>query len=378
MNVFHCDHCDHLVFFENTQCVHCGRLLAHRSDIGEMGALEDSPAGTWRSASEQTTEGAAVEYKLCANYTQHNVCNWAIPATDAHDLCPACRLTRCIPNLDVPGNQERWYRLEAAKRRLLYTLLKLRLPITPHADAPAQGLAFEFLADTPGPEPQAALTGHADGIITINVAEADDPERERRRVALHEPYRTLLGHFRHEVGHYYWDRLIKDDRAKLDAFRELFGDERADYADALRAHYSAGAATNWRDHFVSAYAAAHPWEDWAETWAHYLHVSDTLETAAACGISIRPRRHGEPAVFHMPQAAGSPAVPFDLLIDSWFPLTYVLNNLNRGLGLPDGYPFVLSTPAIDKMRFVHQTILDASHACEAKAVESELPAAPSL
>ena len=200
------------------------------------------------------------------------------------------------------------------------------------------------------------LTGHADGVITLNVAEADEVERERRRLRLHEPYRTLLGHFRHEVGHYYWDRLIKDSPL-IDDFRERFGDERQDYDQALQQHYDQGPRIDWQQQFVSAYASVHPWEDWAETWAHYLHMTDTLETAAACGLTLRPRRADEPMLKSPP-----PALPatrfaaFDRLIDDWFPLTYVLNNLNRGMGLPDGYPFVLSPPAVEKLKFVHETL----------------------
>jgi hypothetical protein len=222
-------------------------------------------------------------------------------------------------------------------------------------DDPEHGLAYKFLADldTPGAAP--VLTGHANGVITLNVAEADDVERERQRLQLHEPYRTLLGHFRHEVGHYYWDLLIKDT-PWIDTFRALFGNERQDYAQALQDHYNQGPPQDWQQQFVSAYASAHPWEDWAETWAHYLHMTDTLETAAACGLSLRPQRSDEPTLKTAPAPDSLYARSFDQLIDNWFPLTYVLNNLNRGLGLPDGYPFVLSTPAIDKLRFVHDTI----------------------
>jgi hypothetical protein len=233
----------------------------------------------------------------------------------------------------------------------MYTLLNLRLPTAPKS-RDARGLAFEFLADQPGAQ---TLTGHADGVITINLAEADDAERERRRRALGEPYRTLLGHMRHEVGHYYWDRLI-DGTDRHGEFRALFGDERDDYEAALQRHYANGPAADWQTQFVSAYASAHPWEDWAETWAHYLHITDTLETAAACGVSIRPRRRDEPTMADAPAGAGTLAGRFDRLIASWFPLTYLLNSLNRGLGIADAYPFVLSPPAIEKLRFVHETV----------------------
>ena len=235
--------------------------------------------------------------------------------------------------------------------------MNLRLPFFPDQED-EQGLVFEFLADpVNGAAP--VLTGHADGVITINVAEADDAERERRRRALGEPYRTLLGHVRHEVGHYYWTRLIERG-GRIDEFRKLFGDDRADYAAALQRHYAQGPAFEWYAAYVSAYASAHPWEDWAETWAHYLHMTDTLETAAACGVSLRPRRAGEPALSTVPATAGTPSGTFDRLIDSWYPLTYMLNNLNRGMGQPDAYPFVLSPRAVEKLRFVHQTVAAAA------------------
>jgi hypothetical protein len=269
-------------------------------------------------------------------------------------MCRSCRLTRVIPDLSVPTHRDAWFRLEVAKRRLVYTLLSLKLPLASKQDDPARGLAFELLADAPAGQAP-ILTGHADGIITLNIAEADDAERERRRTELHEPYRTLLGHFRHESGHYYWDRLIRGSE-RIEAFRELFGDERQDYAQALAYYYQTGPTANWFERFVTTYAGAHPWEDWAETWAHYLHMTDSLETAAACGVSIRPRRTDEPLLWQAPGQAGSPSASFERLIDSWFPLTYVLNSLNRGLGLPDAYPFVLSTPAINKLRFVHETV----------------------
>jgi hypothetical protein len=260
-----------------------------------------------------------------------------------------------IPDLSVTGNKEAWYRMETAKRRLVYTLLSLGLPVEPKRMEGDGGMIFDFLADVPGAGP--ALTGHDDGVITINLAEADDAQREQRRTQLHEPYRTLLGHFRHEIGHYYWDRLI-DGSGGLDAFREVFGDERADYGGSLRKHYANGARADWQDFFISAYASSHPWEDWAESWAHYLHMLDALETAGACGLSLKPPRSDEPSMKVPSKVAGS----FDRMIGDWFSLTYVLNNLNRSLGLADGYPFVLSPAAVDKLRFVHETVERAASA----------------
>ena len=353
MKIFHCQHCQSTVFFENVNCEHCGHALAFLPDTGELAALDPEENGLWRSLAPASKDR---HYRLCANYLQHQVCNWAVPA-DQHDtLCVSCRLTRVLPNLELPGKLEAWAKLETAKRRLIYSLLELKLPLLSRQQDAEKGLAFEFLSDELAPAGP-VLTGHDDGLITINVAEADDLEREKRRLQLHEPYRTLLGHFRHEVGHYYWDRLIDGDAARLEAFRALFGDEREDYAAALQRHYQDGAAADWRTKFVSSYASSHPWEDWAETWAHYMHMVDSLETAAACGLALQPRRRDEPALQPPPNADAARTRPFDRMIEDWLSLTYALNNLSRSLGQPDSYPFMLSPASIDKLRFVHDTVL---------------------
>jgi hypothetical protein len=354
VRVFHCDHCGHLLFFENTQCVACGHRVAYLPDVRLVGSLDPAGADMWRSPLPR----AASSYRLCRNYAIEQVCNWAIETADESELCRSCRLTRVIPDLTVSGHREAWYRLEAAKRRLVESLVGLGLPPRSRDEDPVHGLAFEFKADSSDAVVPRVLTGHASGVITVNVAEADDAERERRRTSMHEPFRTLLGHMRHESGHHYWNVLI-EQRPVLRSFRELFGDERRDYDEALRGHYANGAPAHWQTQFVSAYASSHPWEDWAETWAHYLHMIDTLETAAACGLSLRPTRLDEPMLAQPPSA--TPArTPFDELIASWFPVTYAMNNLNRGLGLADAYPFVLSAPAIEKLRFVHHVVTAAS------------------
>jgi hypothetical protein len=363
MKVFHCDHCNHLLFFENTQCVRCAKLAAYLPDLGLVGSLDPNDDGTWRSP--LTTTGSR-GYRLCRNYTEHQVCNWALAGDDPNPLCLSCRLTRMIPDLSQAAHRVAWYRLEVVKRRLLFTLLALRLPIASRDEDPARGLAFEFKADAADAP---VLTGHADGVITVNIAEADDAEREKRRQSLSEPYRTLAGHIRHESGHYYWDRLIKDSD-QHEAFRGRFGDERADYAAALNAHYAGGPPGDWQARFISAYASAHPLEDWAETWAHYLQMIDTLETAAACGFSLSPQRVDEPSLLPLSPFVVSERLPFEQLIDSWFPLTYALNSLTRGLGLTDAYPFVLSPDAIEKLRFVHQ-VVQQSHVTAAAPPEDE-------
>ena len=366
MKVFHCDHCDHLVFFENTVCVSCEHRLAFLPDVLDMVSLEPVDQDLWSSPSTRTS---GRRYRLCRNYVDTLVCNWAVPEDDANPLCESCRLTRVIPDLTVPGHPEAWSRLELAKRRVVYTLLRLGLLVQNDGQSGPSGLQFEFLAD-PADADTPILTGHVNGIVTVNIAEADDAERERHRLALGEPYRTLLGHFRHEVGHYYWTRLI-EGRPDLARFRALFGDEREDYAAALARHYSEGALADWQAQFVSAYASAHPWEDWAETWAHYLHMTDTLETAAECGLTLRPRREGEPAMSRVPTAAVTPSGSFDRLINSWHPVTYVLNSLNRGMGLADAYPFVLAPAAIEKLRFVHEVLATQGQRTEDRRQETE-------
>lgn len=350
MKVFHCDHCGHLVFFENVRCVRCDHALAYLPDFGFVGSIEQGSDGWWRSP---LSRAQGQRYRLCQNYARENVCNWAVAEADSHSWCISCRLTRSIPDLGDPNNLARWYRLEVAKRRLVYTLQMLALPLANRDDDPEHGLAIEFRGDE---KEKPVLTGHQNGVITINIMEADDAEREKRRVRLHEPYRTLLGHFRHESGHYYWDRMIKDS-PRLGSFREKFGDERQDYAAALAAHHEQGPPADWQQRFVSAYASAHPWEDWAETWAHFLHMIDALETAAACGMTLEPKRPDDPRLEKPPAA---PLGQFEPMLGDWFSLTYVLNNLNRGLGLPDGYPFVLSTPAIEKLRWVHDVVFEVS------------------
>src|SRR3954468_5160145 len=263
MKVFHCDHCGHLLFFENTVCLHCERRVAFMPDLGVVGSLDADAADAtlWRSP---LTQAAGRGYRLCRNYNVEEGCNWT-GVGGGGPLCLSCRLTRVIPDLPQPGVKAGWYKLETAKRRLVYTLINAGLPLATRDDDPGGGLAFEFLADAPDGSSR-VMTGHNNGVITINVAEADDAERERGRAALQEPYRTLLGHMRHESGHYYWDRLVRNE-GRADEFRAVFGDERQDYREALDRYYAAGgAAPGWQARYVSAYATSHPWEDWAETW----------------------------------------------------------------------------------------------------------------
>jgi hypothetical protein len=357
MKTFHCDHCNQQVFFENVLCERCGHMLGYIADLGEISSFEPDDNGFWRSLD---ANAAGLSYKQCHNYAVERVCNRMIPLDDPAALCRSCRLTLTIPALTSGQNREYWYRLERAKRRLLYTLNQLGLPVVSRHDDPASGLAFEFLEDTT--DGTRVHTGHSDGLITLNIAEADDAHREQARTQMNEPYRTLLGHFRHEIGHYYFMRLMHDSPL-LEQCRTLFGDERADYGQALQRHYQEGPPAHWDANYISAYATMHPFEDWAETWAHYMHMVDTLETASACGLALAPQNPVEPSL---------PAEPVDTvtrsftdMIDRWFPLTYALNSLNRSMGQMDGYPFALAPPVIDKLRFIHRVI--KTHAATAAA-----------
>jgi hypothetical protein len=354
MKAFHCTACESLVYFENVRCLKCGNSLAYLPDRSIIAALTQGADGLWRQVGAEDRDPA---YRLCANYTNQNVCNWAVPEIDPDVLCRSCRLTHIIPNL-TPSNHARWYRLESAKRRLVYSLLTLRLPLQRKDDATPEGVAFSFLEDSkqPNGDGRRVLTGHDNGLITINIDEADDLKREQQRLQQNEPYRTILGHFRHEIGHYYWDRLIAGS-PDIEDFRSRFGDERDDYNDALARHYREGPPPEWEAHFVSAYASTHPWEDWAESWAHFMLIVDALETAGSIGVSITPRRSHDPVLTEVPESVQFVVDSFDRMMEQWLPLTYLLNNLSRGLGLGDSYPFVLSAAVVEKLRFVHDTVV---------------------
>jgi hypothetical protein len=289
--------------------------------------------------------------RMCQNHIDFAACNWAVWDEDPEPLCLACRLNEVIPNLGDAPKREAWLQLENAKRRLLYSLFQLKLPVEGREEGKPGGLGFSFMA---GEKEQPVFTGHNEGLITINVAEASDPFREKTRAQLGEAYRTVLGHFRHEIGHYYWDRLIKDSDW-LPQFRALFGDETTDYQESLERHYKEGSPPDWAQRFVSQYASMHPWEDWAETWAHYLHIFDTVDTAKSYGLRVRIG-NGKAQTETVVDAEGVSIDDFDQMAQDWIPLTLALNSLNRSMGMRDLYPFVLTGAALQKLRFVHQVI----------------------
>ena len=320
MRAFACPTCSQLVFFENTACLNCGTELGFRWPERELGAL-DGPR--------------------CAN-VMTAACNWI--ADSAGALCFSCGLTRIRPADNDADGLVALRSAEAAKRRLLFELGELGLQI--------EGLGFELLSSVWEP----VTTGHANGVVTLDLAEADDPYRERMRQELGEPYRTLLGHFRHEVGHFYFTVLAPDEQRRERA-RALFGDERAGYQEALDRHYAAGPPDGWQEKHVSAYATMHPSEDWAETFAHYLHMRDTSQTAAAYGVEVRGPDVPAGGAF-----AASPReepASFDEIVAEWLSLGYALNAINRSMGRDDLYPFVLAPAVVEKLRIVHELVSEA-------------------
>jgi hypothetical protein len=350
-----------VLFFENSRCTTCKRRVGYCAEAVMLVALPEAPPRAQGGAESDAatpvevapSAGKRERFVPCKNYIEHDTCNWLVRESDGQPYCLSCRLTEIIPDLSDPKNRQAWAEVESAKRRLLYTLRALRLPTLTKLQDPQAGLAFRFLRAS---EQEPVTTGHADGLITLNVAEADAAYRENMREKLGEAYRTVLGHLRHEIGHFYWDRLVKDS-APLEAYRQLFGDERASYEEAITRHYGEGPPQDWAESFISAYATMHPWEDWAETWAHYLHMVDTLETAKAHGLTVRV-----PGTVRGSARVSTDELTladFDALMEGWQAVTVALNSLSRSMGMKDVYPFVVSQPVRDKLRFVHDVISQA-------------------
>ena len=361
MRPFACGRCASTVYFENVVCGQCGALLGFSPTLRRMLAFDPplpAPAA-WQvhvaAPGQQADPAAGCLLQPCANRFEHGICNWMLDLDDGQTQCRSCRLTVAIPNLQDPLNLQRWRLFEQAKRRLVFTLLMLGLPPEAQADAPAGafGLRFQLLASLPDQPP--VLTGHDDGLITLNLAEADDVQRETARVSLGEPQRSLLGHLRHETSHYLQQRYI-DGRPAQDRCREMFGDERIDYPTALAQHYAQGAPADWQQHYVSAYASAHPWEDWAETCAHYLLVVDAVQTAAAWGLTLAG------PVTAQPQSADGPAQSpvNDLVLHQWLPVAQFLNAMNRSLGQHDSYPYQMPDAVLAKMALVQTLLREAA------------------
>jgi hypothetical protein len=369
MKAFSCA-CGQPLFFHNLHCLACGREAGYDPTAHTLGAIEPAGAGLWVRNGDARVP--ARQFRTCAHRPAAAACNWLVPADEPESICLSCRLTRTIPPLDRPGNAERLRAIESAKRRALFALQRLDLPLEPkRGPDDAAGLAFDFLEQLPGGP--AVMTGHANGLITLNVAEADPDYREKKREGLEEPYRTLVGHFRHELGHYYWDRLIWNSEW-LEPFRQLFGDERASYAEALDRHYRNGAPPDWSQRYISSYATMHPWEDWAETWAHFLHIRSTLEAVESFGLDTTrtPLRVTpfDPGVLYRHRGEAPDAAFLDR-INAWVVITATMNEIARSMGQPDVYPFVMSGRAVTKLHFVHQVVMRRRNAA-ADAVPATL------
>ncbi len=348
MQKFQCD-CGNRLFFENTHCLACGCEVGWCPSCATMTTLVFAEPGLHCGRCH-------TDVWKCANRVEHDVCNRNIPApADPAGagalLCDCCRYNDTIPDLAVEGNLERWRALEQAKRRLIHGLDSLGLPHGPGLGDPEAGLSFDFKGDSVASgnfwrkvgKQEMVYTGHADGKITINIREADTVEREKLRVDLGEGHRTLIGHFRHEIGHYYWDKLVQPDSGRLAAFKALFGDhENPTYQDALDRHYSDGPRPDWQSAFVSAYATMHPWEDWAETFAFYLDIVDVMETAAASNLIAAPARDDLKA-----------------LVETYVRLGLLMNELNRALGLIDFLPELVVPAVVEKLQFVHDVVVAA-------------------
>ena len=341
MRKFYCS-CGQLVFFGSHQCVSCGLLIGFDPDKMEMHSLTETSQGLMVQKTQANFEFDPAQFEFCSNHNEQGVCNWLRPANLSNSLCEGCQFNRTIVSLDKQENLGRWKQFEIAKKRLLYTLKALRLPLSNGLDHPEDGLMFDFIEDqrsAPETYPETFVhTGFHSGVITINAMEADDPVRESIREAMNESYRTLLGHLRHESGHYYWGLMCEMDGFEAD-FVSLFGDPSEDYKEALARHYQSP-LTDWEGEYISAYASAHPSEDWAETWAHYLLIHDALETAYFNGlIGKRPEN-----------------LPILSRLQTWANLSVSFNEISRSLGIRDTYPFVVSSKVSSKLSFVDEAI----------------------
>ncbi|TKB25874.1 hypothetical protein FCL47_12320 [Desulfopila sp. IMCC35006] len=374
MKTFQCNCKDHpTLFFESSHCIACDRTVGLDDKFNQVEPYElDEGSGQFFKAAHPE-----IRYQKCDNNAQFKACNGMVnlntfvPDADAAEvLCFACRFNETIPDLTIVEHIPLWKKMETAKRRALYTLNALPVPLRTISQDPESGLSFDFITDrnvndhfvSKLTHHEAVFTGHDCGHITINLAEADDVARSHAKMAMGERYRTLLGHFRHELGHYYFDQLIANSPEKHALCKQYFGDDALDYQEAMDQHYAKGAPADWHKTFISEYATMHPYEDWAETWAHYMHVIDTLETAqnfsltgSTSGSAVDNEDVGE---LELPQDQYyfSVQTPIANILDTWMDFSVILNSLNRSMGLEDAYPFVLTQSVRRKLSFIHHAI----------------------
>lgn len=326
-----CRNCRSALFFENSRCAGCGSDLGYSRTERAIVPLDASGAYVDRDGRS---------WHVCRNLGLSG-CTWL--ADREGDQCFGCGLTRTRPNDADAAGLSQFVDGERAKRRLIAELDALGLPIVTRAEDPQGGLAFDLLSSADAN----VVIGHADGVITIDLAETEDAYRERMRAQLDEPYRTMLGHFRHEVGHYFETVLVFADGERTRAARALFGDDTKDYQAEIDRHYAEGAPEGWTERHISRYATMHPYEDFAETFAHYLHIRDTLDTAREHGLAP-----GAPAT----GAADGSASFRDVVLDAWLPLSVALNEVNRSMGANDLYPFAIPDAVLDKLEFIDSLI----------------------
>ena len=329
---FYCP-CGAEIFFDSRICEACKSPLAFNPRTLKFDRLEKRNKHT-----DHPPNGS----HLCQNGIDYDACNWLAESDAPQGLCFGCQFNRIIPNLSRRNNVKRWATIEANKKRLLFGLIRLGLPLANGWQHPDRGLLFDFLEDTrstPTAELSFVTTGFLAGVITLNVLEADPASRFAQQEAANEVYRTLLGHLRHESGHYVFSLFSEDDSLQKGFFR-LFGDSTRDYAAALQSFYASGPLANWHQDHITPYASAHPSEDWAETWGHYLHIQDTLETAASFGL-----------VDAYPEQ-----LDFQQTVQSWRRLSIGFNELNRSMGLNDAYPFVINETVAEKLDFADRVV----------------------
>ena len=374
MKTFRCTcKSNQIVFFESSTCLSCSRVIGVDDDFNKVEAYDlDKKNGHYIKASTPKTR-----HQKCDNHAQFKVCNGMVnldtfvpSKNEGEVLCFGCRFNETVPDLSVAKHIPLWKKMETAKRRALYTLKALSLPLINLEQDPENGLSFDFTTDRDVNDhfasklkgSTAVFTGHDCGHITINLAEADDVARSHTKDAMGEQYRTLLGHFRHELGHYYFDKLITTSSEKHELCKSYFGDDQLDYQAALKKHYKHSTPDKWQKEFISEYATMHPYEDWAETWAHYMHIIDTLETAkhfsitgSISGKDVDPNKK-EPLDLLKDSLLFSPQVSISAILDTWMEFSVILNSLNRSMGMNDAYPFVLTQPVRKKLSFIHHAI----------------------
>lgn len=346
MKIYICSRCYNTLYFENTICLYCGAPVGF--DASTMSFVTLVGGGNNVFADVLNTE---IKYAYCAN-AAYGTCNWLVPISRNSTFCLACELNKTIPDLFVTGNLAKWKRIEVAKHRLVYSLLRLNLPFSFVKSDLDTAISFEFIADLS--TRNKVITGYEHGNIRLNIDEADEAERLKHKLELGESYRTLLGHLRHESGHYFWEQLVRNS-AFLGRFRLLFGDERIDYEQALKTYYEKELLVNWQNDFISPYATAHPLENWAETWAHYMLLMDTLETSYFFNIGIQRKISSHSQQMPMPISNDPYFVSdFQEIFDAWLSLTFAINSLNRSMGYDDFYPFVISPSVVRKLGFIHE------------------------